>query len=741
MKDKKIAIIGSGPIGLETALYASQLGYEFDVFEKGEIASNILRWGHVTLFSPWHMNHSKLGVELLHKHVNNWREPDPEAYLTGKQHVETYLLPISRLPQLSGRIHTNLDVLSIGRQHVLKSELIGNTKRASYSFKILTKDANGREKFHYADIIIDATGVFGNPNWLGEGGIPALGEMENRKRIEYHLPDLRGCERSKYAGKKTLVIGSGYSAATTVCDFAHLIREKPKTSILWITRGDSDLPLKAIENDPLPNRAGLTNQANDLAHKQEPGIEHRKHTTVEALTYIENEDAFLVRLNTNGSPDTVNVDRIIANVGYGPDNSLYKELQVHECYATKGPMKLAATLLGSSSGDCLTQTSMGAGALKNPEPNFYIIGNKSYGRNPTFLIRVGLSQVVDIFSLITGDSNLNLYEDPKQQPEQRSLSPDKLTSDAGNQAAEISRTQNSNHSSNGNTPYAPLHSLDTLWFQAGGTICNLWCTHCFISCSPENHTFGFMERATVQRYLEESKEIGVKEYYFTGGEPFMNRDMLGILEDTLAIGPATVLTNGILISERVAKRLKKIVDNSRYSLELRVSIDGFSPETNDAIRGKGSFEKAMKGVKNLVDLEFLPIITAAQTWDDSETDDILYGFRQMLTGLGYTRPRIKLIPPLRIGREKLRSRGYDKFETITKTMMLDFDTNLLQCTHSRMVTDKGVYVCPILIDYPEAKISDSLKDSGKPFPLKHQACYTCYISGAICHNVSAPATN
>lgn len=290
-------------------------------------------------------------------------------------------------------------------------------------------------------------------------------------------------------------------------------------------------------------------------------------------------------------------------------------------------------------------------------------------------------------------------------------------------------------------PWAPLYSLDTLWFQVGGTICNLWCTHCFISCSPENHKFGFMTRETVRKYLEESKQIGVKEYYFTGGEPFMNREMPDILEDTLVIGPATVLTNGILILERMAKRLKEIADNSIYSLELRVSIDGFTERANDKIRGEGSFRKALVGVKNLVEHGFLPIITIAQTWEDSETEIVFSGFTKIMRELGYTRPRIKIIPPLRIGREKVRSHGYDKYEYVTKEMMVDYDDNLLQCTSSRMVTDKGVYVCPILIDDPDAKVSDSLAESFKPYPLKHQACYTCYLSGAICHNFAASGTS
>ncbi len=145
----------------------------------------------------------------------------------------------------------------------------------------------------------------------------------------------------------------------------------------------------------------------------------------------------------------------------------------------------------------------------------------------------------------------------------------------------------------------------------------------------------------------------------------------------------------------------------------------------------------MAGVKNLVENGFLPIITVAQTWDDSETERIFNGFKKTLSKIGYNRPRIKMIPPLRIGREKVRSHGYDKYEYITKEMMVDYDDHLLQCTTGRMVTDKGVYVCPILIDYPEAKVSDTLAESFEPYPLKHQACYTCYISGAICHNFSA----
>src|SRR5947207_5912085 len=138
-------------------------------------------------------------------------------------------------------------------------------------------------------------------------------------------------------------------------------------------------------------------------------------------------------------------------------------------------------------------------------------------------------------------------------------------------------------------PLVPLAHLDDLWFQVGGTLCNLQCRHCFISCSPHNHTFGFLNLETVRRVLEESVPLGVKEYYFTGGEPFLNRDMVAILELTLRYGPATVLTNGTVFKEEWLERLARAEADSLYSLEFRGSIDGYSAEQNDPIRGPGTF--------------------------------------------------------------------------------------------------------------------------------------------------------
>ena len=411
MSKEKIAIIGAGPVGLEIALYALQLGYDVNVFEQGEVGANILRWGHVSLFSPWEMNHTPLGVRLLKEIHPGWQEPSADAIQTGIEYVRTYLQPLAQLPQLRDSLHTNIKVVSIGRSRIMKGDLIGDIKRTSFPFKLLARDHEGRETYASADIVIDASGVYHNPNWLGGGGIPALGEAASQPYIDYHLCDLYGKDRARFAGKKTLLIGAGYSAATTVSDFRNLIREEPDTSLIWVVRDDRKAPIPAIEDDPLPNRKKLTGHANSVATGNISGIEYRNNITVAAVAYDASNDRFTVQLDRNGQTEEIIVNRVIANVGYGPDNSLYRELQVHECYASRGPMKLSAALLGASgSTDCLTQGSMGAETLRNPEPNFYLMGNKSYGRNPTFLMRTGFSQIVEVFSLIAGNEKLNLYE-------------------------------------------------------------------------------------------------------------------------------------------------------------------------------------------------------------------------------------------------------------------------------------------------------------------------------------------
>jgi MoaA/NifB/PqqE/SkfB family radical SAM enzyme len=286
-------------------------------------------------------------------------------------------------------------------------------------------------------------------------------------------------------------------------------------------------------------------------------------------------------------------------------------------------------------------------------------------------------------------------------------------------------------------PAVRLTHLDHLWFQVAGTLCNLTCHHCFISCSPKNDSYGFLSLATVQQYLAESVEMGTKEYYFTGGEPFLNPEFTDILCRTLDYGPATILSNGTVLKDEWLRRLREAEDASHFGLEFRISIDGFSAETNDPIRGEGTFQRAMSGVVKLVESGFLPIITAARTWPIEKDVEVLGHFVRALQERGYHRPRLKLLPTLQMGEEQNRTHGYRDSERVTHEMMEDYDYTQLVCDHSRIVTDRGVHVCPILIDSDDSLLADSLAASAGEFPLRHGACLTCYQYGAICSNPSS----
>jgi molybdenum cofactor biosynthesis enzyme MoaA len=289
---------------------------------------------------------------------------------------------------------------------------------------------------------------------------------------------------------------------------------------------------------------------------------------------------------------------------------------------------------------------------------------------------------------------------------------------------------------NTQAPLVELGHLDDLWFQVTGTLCNLTCHHCFISCSPHNHSFGFLTLDEVRHWLNESVPLGVKEYYFTGGEPFLNRELPQMLAETLRYGPATVLTNATVLKPQWLADLAAAEARSTYSLEFRVSIDGFTPEMNDPIRGEGTFARAMRGVSLLVEHGFLPIVTIARTWPDEQEKGVVGGFVEMLRAAGYARPRLKILPTLRIGAEAARSGGYDSDERVTAEMLQSYDRSQLICQHSRLVTDRGVWVCPILLDEPAARLGSTLAQSQRPFALSHGVCFTCYQYGAICTNPS-----
>ena len=281
-------------------------------------------------------------------------------------------------------------------------------------------------------------------------------------------------------------------------------------------------------------------------------------------------------------------------------------------------------------------------------------------------------------------------------------------------------------------PDVPLIALDTLWFQVAGTICNIECTHCFISSSPRNRSHEMLSLATVEKHLADARRLGVREYYFTGGEPFLNRDMLAILEATLRQGPATVLTNGMLLRPDVCRRLRELFEASEYSLDLRVSLDGFDAASHDAIRGPGVWDRVMLGLKNLAAVGLNPVITVTTAAEGVAGAEGRARFLELIRGFGFERPRLKVLSLFRIGAEEQRTRAYADWERIDRDALSTDDAAKLQCSSCRMVTSKGVYVCPILIEEPRARMGASLDETLRPFPLEYGACHTCWVDGVTC---------
>ena len=281
-------------------------------------------------------------------------------------------------------------------------------------------------------------------------------------------------------------------------------------------------------------------------------------------------------------------------------------------------------------------------------------------------------------------------------------------------------------------PRVELRSLDTLWFQVAGTVCNLACSHCFVSSSPTNHTHEYLSLAEIETHLEEAAGLGVREYYFTGGEPFLNPEMEAILERTLEYGPATVLTNGLLLDPARCRRLREVARTSDYSLDFRVSMDGYDAASNDPIRGEGTFERILEGIRNLTRAGLNPVITVTEVYDENASAAGKERFFQLLRDLGIDKPRLKVLPLFRIGAEAERTGAYESWQMLRSSDAPEGSWDHLQCSSCRMVTDQGVWVCPILVNEPAGKMGERLADTLDPFDLTHPACWTCHVYGVSC---------
>lgn len=391
-----VAILGGGPVGLDAALAAVERGYTFTVYEAApDIAGHVREWGHVRMFSPWDLNVSPRMRRALQR--SGQPVPAGDACPTGDELVARVLEPVAWLPELGSSIRTGSRVRAVGRERLLKHEAIGSVERARRPFRLLIDEA-GEERTERAGIVLDCTGTYGVPNSLGDAGIPAPGERALEERIGRKIPDVRG-DPAYWAERTVLLVGAGHSAQTAARDLAELAREHPGTRVIWALR-KRELTWGAVPDDPLVERSRLADVAARLAEGASSAVEAVRGVVVDRLR--RRHDRLVVGMRyEDGRVEEVEVDRVLSLTGYVGDHLLYRQLQVHECYATSGPMKLSAALLAQASTDCLEQTSHGPDALVGPEPDFFVLGVKSYGRNNTFLLTVGWQQIDEVFELLS----------------------------------------------------------------------------------------------------------------------------------------------------------------------------------------------------------------------------------------------------------------------------------------------------------------------------------------------------
>lgn len=285
----------------------------------------------------------------------------------------------------------------------------------------------------------------------------------------------------------------------------------------------------------------------------------------------------------------------------------------------------------------------------------------------------------------------------------------------------------------GSGPRVGFRWLDALWIQVAGTLCNIACRHCFISCGPRADQVPMMSAAEVERALDEGRAAGMRQVYFTGGEPFLHPEIRRLVRAALELAPLTLVTNGLLLDDGTAAWVAEEFLAARYSLDLRVSLDGMTQEQNDPVRGRGTFDQVVAGVRRLAARGLSPVITVVEHDVGLLASEARARFLSFVAGLGVEKPRVKFLPLLRIGREELRTHGYQRPDALLdEALPPDLEDSLL-CASGRAVTAQGVYTCPILIERPDARLGAHLAETEGAIRLRWDACQTCVLDGLRCN--------
>jgi thioredoxin reductase len=390
-----VAVIGAGPVGLAAAAHLLAQGEEPVIFEAGtSVGANVLAWGHVRLFSPWSYLIDTAARERLTA-AGDWVAPDPDAYPTGRELVEGYLAPLAALPEIRSRLRLNARVIQVTRDGFDKMKTDG---REDAPFVLTVQRPDGREERVLAKAVLDASGTTATPNPLGASGVPAVGERQLADRVYYGIPDVLGTPRDRYAGKRVLVVGSGHSAFNALLDLVALAAAVPGTTITWAIRRQGDRLQNLFgggATDALPARGALGARVQRLVDDERLRLVSdfkvgRLTETAEGIL-VAGDDAVIGPF-----------DELIATTGFRPDRSLLAELRLDLDPAVESPRSLGP-LIDPNVHSCGSVPPHGEAELRQPESGAYIVGMKSYGRAPTFLMLTGYEQVRSIAAAIAGD--------------------------------------------------------------------------------------------------------------------------------------------------------------------------------------------------------------------------------------------------------------------------------------------------------------------------------------------------
>jgi thioredoxin reductase len=385
-----VAVIGAGPVGLAAAAHLISRGIEPVVFEAGaQVGASVRDWGHVRIFSPWEFNLDPVAAEMLQ--AAGWTAPERDGYPTGDELVERYLKPLAALPQIAAVLHVGARVIGVARHGLDKLKDDG---RDEEPFELVV-DQDGQERRVLARAVIDASGTWTLPNPLGSGGLPAVGERSLRDRIAYRIPDVLARDRDRYAGRRVLVVGSGHSAFNAILDLVALRDSEPQTEIVWAIRGGAPgRKYGGAGDDQLPARGALGATVRRLVEDGSVELISGFHTREVAR---DGE-----RLVVSDGDRGIVADEVIAATGFRPDLSLLGELRLDLDDRVEAA-KALAPLIDPNLHSCGSVPPHGVDELAHPDAGVYMVGMKSYGRAPTFLLRTGYEQVRSITAALAGD--------------------------------------------------------------------------------------------------------------------------------------------------------------------------------------------------------------------------------------------------------------------------------------------------------------------------------------------------